>query len=264
MSAHHLDPEKIIETVATLRNRIRERFPDAGLATVADDLLNIARDAQQTGMAIKRPMYGVRLLSFLIIIAISACFVMVIKVIRIPNQPLPAGELVQALDAGFNALVLIGATVIFLMTLETRVKRSRTVKAIHRLRSLVHIIDMHQLTKDPERVLTRDPKHNTLSSPKRMMDRFLLNRYLDYCSEMLALCGKIAAVYVDEFSDPQAVAVVNDLENLTTGLGRKIWQKIMILHSFPEDEKEKQTAPSLTGDIKSDVSTTDVVSNPDT
>jgi hypothetical protein len=62
------------------------------------------------------------------------------------------------------------------------------------------------------------------------MGVFELNRYLDYCSEMLSLTGKVAAVYVRDFDDAVALASVNEIEDLTTGLARKIWQKMMILH----------------------------------
>ena len=52
-------------------------------------------------------------------------------------------------------MVLIGAAIFFLVTLETRVKRRRALAALHELRAIAHIIDMHQLTKDPEWVLGR-------------------------------------------------------------------------------------------------------------
>jgi hypothetical protein len=86
------------------------------------------------------------------------------------------------------------------------------------------------LTKDPERLLTR--ANDTASSPKRTLSSPELLRYLDYCSEMLSLIGKLAALYVQKFNDPVALAAVNEVEELTTGLSRKIWQKIMILDSF--------------------------------
>jgi len=57
------------------------------------------------------------------------------------------------------------------------------------------------------------------------------SEYLDYCSEMLSLIGKLAALYVQKFDDPVALAAVNEVEDLTTGLSRKIWQKIMILNA---------------------------------
>src|SRR5258708_24597219 len=36
----------------------------------------------------------------------------------------------------------------------SRIKRARALKAMHELRSLAHIIDMHQLTKDHESLFT--------------------------------------------------------------------------------------------------------------
>ncbi len=44
------------------------------------------------------------------------------------------------------------------------------------------------------------------------MTGFELNRYLNYHAEMLALVGKIAALYIRDFADADAVAAVNDLE----------------------------------------------------
>jgi len=225
---------------------IHERFPGAGLTLVCGDLLEIAQQARKRSVAIGRPMFGIRILSGLVILSIFAGVAYLVRLIRLPNQPVPASELIQVIDAGFGALVLIGALLVFLFTLEIRVKRARAMNAIHELRSLVHIIDMHQLTKDPERVLWRDSAHDTKSSPKRTMDRFQLYRYLDYCSEMLALCGKIAALYAENFPDAQAVAAVNDLENLTSGQGRKIWQKIMILHAAPQPEDQEKTVSEKT------------------
>ncbi len=62
------------------------------------------------------------------------------------------------------------------------------------------------------------------------MSQAELGRYLDYCSEMLALTGKLAALYVRNFNDVVALAAVTEVETLTTGLSRKIWQKMMIVH----------------------------------
>jgi len=107
------------------------------------------------------------------------------------------------------------------------------LRAIHELRSIAHIIDMHQLTKDPDRLLMVGP--DTKSSPQRTMSAFELTRYLDYCIEMLSLAGKVAALYIQHFEDPEAVSAVNDLEDLTSGLSRKIWQKIMVLPSAGRD-----------------------------
>ena len=60
-------------------------------------------------------------------------------------------------------------------------------------------------------------------------------RYLDYCSEMLSLTGKVAVLYVQDFGDPIVTASANEVEQLCTGLSRKIWQKLMILHADPSE-----------------------------
>jgi hypothetical protein len=56
-------------------------------------------------------------------------------------------------------------------------------------------------------------------------------RYLDYCSEMLALVGKIAALYAPRIDDPVALAAVDGIESLTTNLSRKVWQKITMFRA---------------------------------
>ena len=119
---------------------------------------------------------------------------------------------------------------VFLLSLEARGKRKRALDALHELRAMAHIVDMHQLTKDPERMLGRGTR--TASSPRRTMTPFELHRYLDYCSELLALIAKIGALYVQDFPDRAALDAVDQVENLATGLSRKIWQKMVILDRY--------------------------------
>lgn len=144
-------------------------------------------------------------------------------------QRFRSGRAGSSFGGGPEFFLLLSAAILFLITAETRIKRRRALKAIHELRALAHVIDMHQLTKDPERVLARMAE--TPSSPKHNLSPAELGRYLDYCSEMLSLIGKLAALYVQKFDDPVALAAVNEVEDLTTGLSRKIWQKIMIINS---------------------------------
>src|SRR5437879_8552760 len=137
---------------------------------------------------------------------------------------------IQALEASISSVVFIGAAILFFVSWENRIKRRRALKAIHELRALAHIVDMHQLTKDPESYFA--PAGKTASPAKRAMTPFELNRYLDYCSELLALISKIAALYVQDFQDPVLLDAVDDVEDLTAGFSRKIWQKITILENL--------------------------------
>jgi hypothetical protein len=47
---------------------------------------------------------------------------------------------------------------------------------------------------------------------------------------MLSLVGKLAALYAQSTSDGIVLNSVNDIASLTSGISRKIWQKIMILN----------------------------------
>jgi hypothetical protein len=90
-----------------------------------------------------------------------------------------------------------------------------------------HIVDMHQLTKDPEAILMGAPP--TASSPQRTLGEMELRRYLDCSCELLALVGKVAALYAEGLADLVILDAVDDLEDLTAGLIGKIWQKLVIM-----------------------------------
>ena len=61
------------------------------------------------------------------------------------------------------------------------------------------------------------------------LDAEQLHHYLDYCSEMLSLTAKTAALCAEHSSDPVVLSTVSTLETLTTELSNKIWQKISLL-----------------------------------
>ena len=126
-----------------------------------------------------------------------------------------------------NLAVLVGIGVLGLGRLETRWKRARAINALNELRSIAHVVDMHQLTKDPYR--KGGGLLFTEHSPRQALEGALLERYLNYCSEMLSLTGKLAALLAQSVSDLEVVEAASDVEALTTGLARKIWQKITLI-----------------------------------
>jgi hypothetical protein len=227
-SFRRLDAEKIVATLELLSKRIDERFPVSGLGRVCKQLLAIGHQAQARSAWIAKPIISLQIVAWVLIAIIVAGLGGTIMRLDMPSKGFEFTQFVQVLEAGLNDVVLIGAAIFFLFTLETRIKRNRALQALHELRAIAHIIDMHQLTKDPERLLS--PGKETVSSPQRSLSSFELRRYLDYCAEMLSLTGKVAALYVQNFDDAVALASVNEIETLTTGLSRKIWQKLMIIH----------------------------------
>lgn len=233
----HLRASNIIATLEKLHTRILERFPEAGLVRVCADLTETAKRLSRGAAQLARPAWGWRLAAVALIVVGIAAQIAAFSFIHLDGFSLSAPDLVQGLEAAVNLLILFGGAVWFLLTLEERAKRRRALDALHTLRSMAHVIDMHQLTKDPTVLLENS---RTAHSPQRSMTRFELTRYLDYCSEMLALIGKLAALYGDRMRDGVVIDAVNDIENLTTGLGRKIWQKITIIGALEDEEKATQ------------------------
>jgi hypothetical protein len=225
-----LDADRIHQTSQRLERRIGERFPEAGLLRVSGQLVELASHAKATTLWIKQPNAGLRALSYGTIgtILVTTIAIVVLSV-RSTGGLRDIGDVVQSLEAGMNGIVLLGAAIWFFVSIETRIKRGRVLKALHELRTLAHLIDVHQLTKDPDMLSSGAPR--TESSPEHALTPWQLGRYLDYCTEMLSLTGKIAALYSDGFGDPEAVDAVTDLEALTNALQHKIWQKIVLIET---------------------------------
>ena len=249
MSPPILDASLVAKTITELRQRIDDRFPDAGLRTVCGQLEKIASQTMQRAEEIGRPIWWVSLSRWVLIILVFVLCVVLPFTLRsgFTENDLSWRSVMELGDPVLNEIVVIGALFFFIFTLERRVKRNRALKAIHELRSIAHVIDMHQLTKDPERVMPGKVYLKTPQSPKETLDPFLLRRYLDYCSEMLSLTGKLAAVYVQNFDDEVALAAVNEVESLTTGLSRKIWQKIVMLHNAELENSMRAVAKPRSG-----------------
>jgi hypothetical protein len=226
-----LIPEHVVTTIGTLRQRILERFGECGLAWVCGQLLDLAKVDARRARSIGRRYIFLRLLVFMTLAAGAAFLWQVLAQIDFTKTTGDASSILQGIEAAANLTLLTGAAAFSLFTLEQRLKRRRALAALHELRSIVHVIDMHQLTKDPSKFIVGG---NTPSSPPLLLNEFQMTRYLDYCAEMLSLTSKVAVVF-GQYLDDQAVAeVVSDIEQTSSGLSQKIWQKIVILQQLRE------------------------------
>ncbi len=225
-----LDATKVVQSLDQLTRRIDERFPGAGLANVAAELTRIASDTSTRSAQIAKPAILTRL--FVTVLMLAGLALLAFVVTSLLAKTKASDDLfgtLQGIDAGFNIIVLMGAALFFMFSIEERRKRKRALGALNELRSIVHVIDMHQLTKDPSTTAT--VTQPTASSPKRTLTPFELARYLDYCSEMLSLTAKVAVLYAQSFPDAVVTETVNDIERTAASLSQKIWQKIMIIEA---------------------------------
>ena len=236
-SYSELSPAPISDTIALLGERIRERFPGSGLSDVAAELGRVAERNHAVVQQLRRPVWWLRGLTALTIVMLATLVLWSgLLLIRIARGGDPTiTELLQGIDAATNEFIVLSLMIIFLVSLETRLKRRTALRMLHQLRSIAHVVDMHQLMKDPEHALRQVA--STTSSPERPLTREQLARYLDYCSELLALTGKLAALHAQHLQDPVVLESVNDIESLTADLSNKIWQKITILDIATADPR---------------------------
>ncbi|HEX9565214.1 MAG TPA: hypothetical protein VF981_14625 [Gemmatimonadaceae bacterium] len=230
MTYRSLDSRQILQTLDRLTQRIDERFPSAGLSAVSRELVALGRFCAAEADTLGKPNWPIRTTAGALILAVVALSIMLLARPWADGTPLAfdnVGDYLQAIEAAVNELVFLAVAIWFLGSIERRLKRHRALAAIHQLRSIAHVVDMHQLTKDPDQLLSEQP--GTSSSPTRTMTRAMLGRYLDYCSELLSLTSKIAALFVQQLDDPVVLAAVDEVSSLTNGLSQKIWQKLTIL-----------------------------------
>ena len=248
-----IDPVAVHETIVKLEARIAAYFPESGLRRVVQTLIDVSGDAARRIRVIRRRSVVRRALAWLLSALIVAILASIPLMLR-PGKVETLAEGVGVLEAALSAAFFIGASLIFLLTWDSRMRHARTMEAVHELRALAHVVDMHQLTKDPPMLLGTDgaapapaearagaatepppspssplPSPGSPALPGRRYTPFELQRYLDYCSEMLALISKVGVLYVQDSTDPATIAIVDEIEDLTNGLSRKCWQKIILI-----------------------------------
>jgi len=227
-----LQPERIISTVERLEKRIADRFPDSGLRKNCVEFLEISKLTKRNIEWIIKPNIPLRLFSYFIIIIGLGGIVYSVSYVKFEIHDTTIANIVAISEAVFNDIILLGAAIFFLVGMESRRNRKKALTMLNELRVILHVIDMLQLTKDPS--LINETLRKTANSPKRSLTKFEMERYLDYSSELASLVAKIGALYSQSLPDEVVVRSVNEIESLSTGLSRKIWQKIMILNQIKD------------------------------
>ena len=227
-----LDALPVKQTVDRVQARIAARFPDRNLRLVAAELATTVDELviRSEGSGSQPRLYELLRVSSRIAMGLVGA-VLVVGVVLLFQQPTPgagsAWNWVSIAESSINDVVFAGIAMYFLWHLPDRVQRRHDLRALHRLRSLAHVIDMHQLTKDPDRF--RSDFRATDQTVELTLTPSELGNYLDYCSELLSLVSKTAALFAEDTTDQTVLATVEGLESLTTGMSRKIWQKIALL-----------------------------------
>ncbi|SEH77276.1 hypothetical protein SAMN04489835_3951 [Mycolicibacterium rutilum] len=220
----------VASTVEQLERRIHARFGDRGLTKTARDLgllvVEVDTEAGQSHLRLRRTTLAARTASVAIVAATLIALVYSLRSAVLDGLARTA-DWVPLTESVINDLVFAAIAVVFLWAFPERLERRSLLGLLHRLRSLTHVIDMHQLSKDPEQV---SPNYvPTAQSIRHGLDADQLHHYLNYCSELLALTAKTAALCAEHSTDGVVLETVSDIETLTTEVASKIWQKISLL-----------------------------------
>lgn len=220
-----LDPVKLVEAARRLADKVNASFPDSGLAALSREVACLTRETIVRLTFIERPNWPLRVAVVVLVLITVIGPLLFSAMIQFSETVSSLGDFLEATDAGLQMLLLLGGSIAFLVTLESRIRRNRALDAIAEFRSMAHLVDMHQINKDPgidHRPVPAGPDRRTVRSDAQ------LALYLDHASDLLALIGKLAAYYGQHLRDRVVLDAVNEIENLTTGLSAKLWQKILM------------------------------------
>jgi hypothetical protein len=225
-----LAADHVGSTVEQLERRIDARFGERGLTKAARDLGHlvdlVSTQAARSRDRLRRTKLAARTAGIIIVGATLIALAFTLRSAVIEGLAHTA-DWVPLVESVVNDLVFAAIAVVFLWAFPERLERRALLRLLHRLRSLAHVIDMHQLSKDPEQT---SPSYTpTAQSVQHGLDVEQLHHYLDYCSEMLSLTAKTAALCAEHSTDSVVLKTISDIETLTTDLSNKIWQKISLL-----------------------------------
>ena len=225
-----LEAHYIAHAAAKLEDRIRARLPGRRLADVAHRLSQKVPDIHDrfstSFIRYRRTRLVARGTSMVIVVATLVALVVAIRDFVV-NGVGTSSDWVPLVESTINDVVFAAIAVFFLWALPERRERRTLLLLLHELRSLAHVVDMHQLDKDPEQA--RADYVPTAKSPPNRMSSEELHHYFDYCSELVSLIAKAAALCAEHSSDSVVLGTVSDLETLAAQMSQKIWQKISLL-----------------------------------
>jgi hypothetical protein len=225
-----LAADHVSDTVAQLERRIQARFGERGLTKAVRDLgqlvAYVRNEGDESRDRLRRTTLAARIVGVIIALAMLVALVFGVRSAIVDGLARTA-DWVPLVESIVNDLVFAGIALVFLWAIPERLERRTLLRLLHRLRSFAHVIDMHQLSKDPEQV---SPDYvPTAESIRHGLDADQMHHYLGYCSEMLSLTAKTAALCADGSGDSLVLETVSTIETLTTELSNKIWQKISLL-----------------------------------
>ena len=219
-----LEGDSILGAIKNLRQQVEISFPDRGLRYTITELHEEARFANITSK--KRDTRKVSTW----VVTLGAPIILFILIIYCAIEFLEfGGNAFNSMDDVDGLVNLIFLSVVAGVLIRQSFKitrRTSTMKQLHRIRSLVHVLDMKQQNKK---------YHNKCQTNKRPLTTEENIIYLDDCSQAISLAGKVSALMIEGHNDSLVIAAVSEIDSLCNGISSKIWQKIAVLQMYSKE-----------------------------
>ena len=222
-----LDAPTVIATIDQLGGRIRARFADRGLPKAAAELRSAATEVTELGVHLRGRLrvlrWTARAASVLVALGMALVLVVAARDADLSGS-VRSVDWVALVESTIQTLVFGGLTLLFPQC-PPRPTGKAPPAATPASPPVPRARHRHAPTdQDPERLRSDfEPTDATVAVD---LTRAEMQHYLGYCSELLALVGKVAALCAEDSQDGLILETVSDIENLTNGMSRKIWQKI--------------------------------------
>lgn len=223
-----VDHDVLINHIKTLSSRINDRFPNSSLNQYTSDFYIFSTRFRDKTCKIHKTSERFLIGKiFLICISIFATG----KLFYTVNLNQDLTSFISQLDAVCNIIVVFSALFFTLYSLDKSYSRNKISQLLIELKNFVHVADMHQINKDPNHL--KDDYIKTENSPSKKLNKFELQRYLDYTSECISLASKLSCIILDYFPNDQEISLrINQFNIMCDGITTNIWQKIIILNSL--------------------------------
>jgi hypothetical protein len=212
---------------------VEEQFPASGLAAVANEVAAVAEGTVARVAEIKRPRIGLRIAVGVMVLLVLSGPLLFSFVLSFSEEVTNLGDFLEATDAGLHMLLVLAGGIFFLVGMENRMRRNQALDAIAEFRSLAHLVDLHQINKDPGLDSLKPPEDDK----RTVRSDEALASYLDFSGDLLSIVGKLAAYYAQNLSDRVVLDAVNEIETLTSSLSNKLWLKILVLREMMANAK---------------------------
>ena len=210
---HRLDAGKIVETAKNLADDINTRLPGSSLAGLAEELTKVAVATRTRGRQARRPILAIRALSALAIGLVLLGLWYLARHIHTRWEFGTINNIFDALNTGFNLLVLLAGALWFCVTLEARIKRKEALGFIEELREFAHVIDVTQLYYTPDLYRYRDGA--------RPGNPAIDETYLLYCTQMLGVISNLAPLYTRGATGDSILRAASEVQMLAMAITTK-------------------------------------------